>query len=277
MCVVYSVGAWRWQICGNHSKWGAEWVRLSQMNRLIDRESERRRGGSRDGREKRGEIRDERALHILLYQSKQPACQPRLSLSVSLFPSLSLSILLSLPDRWQNVERGIKEKRCREMEGKQILGQHGCVNFWRWFLCSFVCMDVCTIWAFSTLHDQKYVDAGALQPCGIPKPGAWVGFILLWRFWNLAGNDLLPLVTRALVRPWHCCWLIRSVSQIVPKHWMWFRSAHSAGQTPKAENHVFYGLHSVQGCPLLTPQDTTSHMLKIVMTWQDYTTWRNLA
>lgn len=51
----------------------------------------------------RGQIRDESALHIPLYQSKQPVHQPRVSLSVclpvSLFLSLSLSVLLSLPDR----------------------------------------------------------------------------------------------------------------------------------------------------------------------------------
>lgn len=51
------------------------------------------RWGNRDGGEKSGEIRDERALHILLYLSKQLASQPKVSSSLS----LSLSFFLSPP------------------------------------------------------------------------------------------------------------------------------------------------------------------------------------
>lgn len=52
-------------------------MRLSQMNRLIDWTREVLGCAREDV-----EIRDERALHILLHQSKQTTRQPRVSLSL---------------------------------------------------------------------------------------------------------------------------------------------------------------------------------------------------
>lgn len=163
-----------------------------ESDEQTDKLGERGGGGRRDGREKGEQFRDERALHILLYQSKQPAHQPRVSLSasVSLLPShpLFFTVLLSLPDTWQHVERGIKKKRCREMEGKQILGQHACVNVWRWSLCSCVRLHACVCILdelLGTIHGRKCVDTQAFHPYVIPKLGAHT---LLGRLWYLAAG-----------------------------------------------------------------------------------------
>lgn len=109
-----------------------------ESDEQADRPGARRRRRRR-AREKGGEIRDERALHILLYQSKQPERRPRASLSV--FLCLSPFVCPPSLRARQMTECGERDYG-GEMQGdggdNRLLDGTGVLTFRRWLPC--VCM-----------------------------------------------------------------------------------------------------------------------------------------
>lgn len=151
--MVYSAVSWRWQILYttfhnvvNIAKKKKEEKKIRRSKIELDEQIDRldKRAARMCEGKGRLEMRGLSTFSCISPNSRHTRQESHcLSLSLYLFLSFFF-VLLSQPDRWQNVERWIKEKRCREMEGKQIVVQNGCVNFSKLLYVSIcICIHGC--------------------------------------------------------------------------------------------------------------------------------------
>lgn len=150
---------------------------LSQMNRLIDWGREVLEGERRERLEMRGLSTSSCITPNSLHASQESCC---LSFFFPLFHSPALSVFLSLPDRWQNVERGIREERWKD---NRFLDSMGVLTFGDVLVSVHACMHCCAYYMSFILHNQRCMDTQTSHAY-VTHTTLWVGpaltYLVAW-------------------------------------------------------------------------------------------------